>query len=267
MRWVARWVSVACAVILLGGRGQAQEHAVGAYAILGLEDVSFQARVRVSGGDVGANRGTVTLGAGTRVAGTVAADTIRVRRGARAGDYFCRLMEGSTAVPCGTLTVPVVDVATLSLVQVVPGAAEVRVPARAVTAPLAPGAYGAVKIGAHGRLLLAGGSYAFRSIAIASRARLLCAAPCRLAVQERVVLSSSARLGVAAPLDARAVRIDVEAGRGAAVTTGPRATIAAAVYAPAGDIVLGGAGRYEGAFIGRTVKVGARARITGASSF
>jgi len=267
MRWVVVAVA-ACGTLLPAARGRAQEHAIGAYAVLGLEDVSLQGRVRVSGGDVGANRGTVTLGAGSRVDGTVAADTIRVRRGARAGDFFCRLMEGSTAIPCGTLTLPVVDVATLSLVQVVPGAAEVRVPARAVTAPLDPGAYGAVKIGPRGRLLLAGGSYAVRSIAIAPKGRLLCAAPCRLAVQERVTLSPGARLGVVTPLDAHALRIDVEAGgHGAAVTTGAHSALTGTVYAPSGDVVLGGAGRYEGTFIGRSVKVGAGARIAGASSF
>lgn len=213
MRWVA--VMAACGGLLLGGaRGEAQQHAVGSYAVLGLEDA-----------------------------------------------------EGPLKVPCGSLTVPIVDVTTLSLVQVVPGAAEVRVPARAATAPVVPGAYGAVKVGARGRLLLAGGSYAVRSIAIASRGRLLCAAPCHLAVQEHVALSSGAWLGVAAPLDARALRIDVEAGgHGAAVSAGPHAAIVGTVYAPAGAVVLGGAGRYEGALIARTIRVGAGARITGASS-
>jgi cytoskeletal protein CcmA (bactofilin family) len=267
MRWVAT-LAAACGGLLLGGaHGQAQQHAPAAYAVLGLEDVALRARARISGGDVAANRGAVTLGAGVRVAGAVAADTIRIRRGARAGDLFCRLIEGTPDVPCGSLTVPIVDVATLSLVQVVPGAAEVRVPARAGTAPLEPGAYGAVEVGARGRLLLAGGSYAVRSITIAAKGRLLCASPCRLAVQERVVLASGARVGVAAPLDARALRIDVEAsGHGAAVTTRARATISGTVYAPGGNVVLGGAGRYEGAFIGRTVRVGAGARITGTSS-
>jgi hypothetical protein len=267
MRWLA--VVAAGGALLVGAaQGRAQQHAPGAYALLGLEDVSLGARARVASGDVGANRGSVALGAGVRVAGAVAADTIRIRRGARAGELFCRLIQGTPDFPCGPLAAPIVDVATLSLVQVVPGAAEVRVPARAAMAPLAPGAYAAVKVGSRGRLLLAGGNYAFRSIGIAPRGRLLCATPCRLAVQERVVLASGARLGVAAPLDARALRVDVEAsGHGAAVTTRPRATVTGSVYVPAGTIVLGGAGRYEGAFIGRSVQVGAGARVTAASSF
>jgi hypothetical protein len=260
-------VVAACAGMIAGTGGATQEHAPGAYAVLGLEDASLGARVRVSAGDVGANRGTVTLGARARVAGAVAADTIRLRRGAHAGDLFCRLLEGAFAVPCATLGVPVVDVTTLSLVQVVAGASEVRVPARATTAPLEAGAYGAVRVGPHGRLLLAGGGYALRSIAIAPRGRLLCATPCRLAVRERVVLGTRARLGVATGLDARALRVDVEGGGpGAAVVTRAGVTVTGTLYAPGDDVVLGAAGRYEGAFVGRRVTVGPRARVSGASA-
>jgi hypothetical protein len=162
--------------------------------------------------------------------------------------------------------VTIVDAGTLSLVQVVPGAAEVRVPPRAASAPLEPGAYGAVRVGARGRLLLAGGGYALRSIAIGPRGRILCAAPCRLAVQERVVLASGARLGVATPLDANGLRIDVEGGRGAAATTGARAVVVGRLYAPGGDVVLGGGGRYTGGIVGRRVEVGPGARIAGAGT-
>jgi hypothetical protein len=235
-----------------------------AYAVFGLENVALHVGAQVVAGAVGANRGSVRLGAGVRVAGSVAADTIRIGPSVRAGSLFCRLATGPRRLTCGALTVPVVDVATLPLVQVVSGAADVRVPAGAATAPLAAGAYGAVRVGPRGRLLLAGGSYAFRSIGIAPRGRLLCAAPCRLSVEENVVLGSHALLGAAAPLDAHAVRLDVEAsGHRVGFAARPRATIAATVYAPQSAVVLASGVRASGALVGRTVTAGAGARIDG----
>jgi hypothetical protein len=237
-----------------------------AYAILGLDDVTLGPGVRVEQGDVGANRGEVTIGAGARVAGSVAADTIRVRAGARVADLFCRLVIGPERFGCGALASPVVDVASLPLVQVVAGAAEVRVPAHARTAPLAAGAYAAVRVGTGGRLLLAGGDYAVRSIALGRGARLLCAGACRIAVEGRLVLRGHAVLAPAAPLDAHAVRIDLERGGAGAVVAGPGATIAGSIYAPSGDVVLGAGGRYTGGFVGRSVAVRADAHVTGASA-
>ena len=154
---------------------------------------------RVPSGSVGANRGTVRLGSAARVGGSVVADTIRVAAGARAGGMFCRLVVGPARFGCATLSAPIVDVSELSIVQVIPGAAEVRVPAGVGTAPLLAGAYGDVHVGTRGRLLLAGGDYAVRAITIAAGGRLLCAAACRIAVEERVVLRSRALLGAAAP--------------------------------------------------------------------
>jgi hypothetical protein len=61
----------------------------------------------------------------------------------------------------------VVDAALLPLVQVLPGAAEVRVPPGGRAAPLAAGAYARVRVGARGVLVLAGGDYAFRRITLA----------------------------------------------------------------------------------------------------
>jgi hypothetical protein len=267
MRWTV--AAVALGGVLLGGglRVRAEPAGTaGGYAVLGLEEVTLRAAAEVELGDVGANRGTVTLGARVLVTGAVAADTVRARQGARAGTIYCRLLEGPARLGCDTLDLPLVDVATLPLVQVLPGAAEVRVPPRAGTSPLPSGAYGAVRVGAGGRLLLAGGAYAVRSITVDARGRVLCAGPCRVSVEERVLLRAGARLGAAAPLDARAVRVDVESGGAApAFVARERTAVSATVYAPAGDIVLGTGGRYAGAFVGRAVRVGAHALITGAS--
>jgi hypothetical protein len=249
------------------GAANAQPTRLADYAVFGLEDVTLGRGVRVEGG-VGANRGTLRLGAGARVEAAVAADTIRIGSRARAESLFCRLLVGRVRVSCESLSLPLVDTRALRIVQVVPGGAEVRVPARASAAPLVAGAYGEVRVGRRGRLLLAGGRYELQSIALARRSRLQCAAPCEVAVLERVMVGKEARLGAAAPLDARAVRIDVEAdGERNGFVARPRASIAANVYAPESTIVLGAGGRHDGAFVGRSVRIGAAAEVTAASAF
>jgi hypothetical protein len=256
---------VAGAALALAGTTTPQ--ALGGYAVLGLEDVTLGRRVAVESGDVGSNRGEVRIGAGGAVAGAVVAETVRLGRGARVGRLLCTVVAGPLRFGCETLTAPVVDTGQLPLVQVVPGAAEVIVPRRASTAPLASGAYGAVRVGRRGRLFLAGGSYELRALAVGARAQLLCLRRCRLQVRERVRLGPVTTLGVVDTLAPDALRLDVEDASPRAFTAGRRAAITGTVYAPGGDIALGARGSYVGAFVGRRVRVGARARITGASAF
>ena len=266
MRRVFWWIAVAgwiLAIVPLLFALQPSP-ASNAYTVLGLEDVRIQERVRLEPGDVGANRGTLNLGARVRIAGSAAADTIRARAGVQAGSFFCRLALGPAALTCEPLSVPVVDVATLPLVQVVPGAAEVRVPAGANATPLDPGGYGVARIGARGRLTLAGGNYALRSLTIGPRGRLLCAAPCRVSVLERVIVRQRALIAATTPYGASDVDIEIEAeGHGPVFAARSPSSVAARVYAPNGDIILGADGSYEGRFVGRRVRVGARARVTG----
>jgi len=248
-------------------RGQQGPPTAAAYALFALEDVVLGPGARVDAGAVGANRGEVRLGPGVRVAGSVAADTIRVAPRVRAAALFCRVVIGPQRFACGALSVPVVDVGTLALVQVVPGAADVHVPARAAAAPLAAGAYGRARVGPRGRLLLAGGDYAFRSIALAPTARLFCAAPCRVQVEDAVVIGRRAILGPAAPLDATAVRLDVEAAaRRAGFVARADAVVGAAVYAPETAVVVASRARVAGSLLGRTVTLGAGARVTAGSA-
>jgi len=257
------WMGAVAAVLVTGLAAGAEQAAPvpGAYAILGLERVTVRAGARIESGAVGAYRGEVRLGPGVRVDGTVAADTIRVAPGARVADLFCRLIVGPERFSCGALSVPVVDLSALPIVQVLAGAADLRVPAAARTAPLAAGAYGAVRVGTRGRLLLAGGDYAVRSVTVATRGRLLCAAPCRVQVEGRIVLRGRALVGPAGPVDG--VRLSVE---GDAVVTGPRAIVAGSVYAPGGEIRLGSRGRSTGSLVGRSVVVGTHARVTGGAT-
>jgi len=259
MRWC--WAAV---VVLAGAARVAAQSAPGpgAYAVLGLDGVTLAARVHVSGGDVGANRGSVAVGAGARIDGTIAGDTIRIGRGARASDLLCRLVIGPLRYTCSGLSGAVVDLATLPLVQVAAGTADVRVPARARGAPLTPASYGDARVARQGELLLAGGTYAFRAITLGPGARLLCTGSCRVEVQTAVVLGARARLGAAAPLDAHAVRVDIERK---GLSAASRAAIDASIYTPQGRVQLGERGRYTGGFLGRSVNVGARARVTAAS--
>lgn len=257
-RWLA--ASMAVAATLLGA--QARGGVTAGWVVLGLEDVSLGAGVRVEAGDVVANVGTARLGPRAQVAGAVAADVIRLGRGADAGSLFCRLLVGGESFPCAPLSLPVVDASQLGLVQVLPGAAEVRVPRRARATPLSAGAWGRVAVGARGRLVLAGGDYAVRSIVLAPHASLLCAAPCRIGVQEGVRVGGRAVLGAAAPLEAGAVTVEIEGRAGGGFRAHPHARVSALVYAPESRVTLGQMGVFQGTFVGRVVDVGPRARIT-----
>jgi hypothetical protein len=244
---------------------------VTAYAVLGLGGVRLRPAVRVQSGSVGATTGEARLGAHVTVAGSAVADVVRMGVGAKVSPIFCRLVTGPAlgpgvvggpSVPGGTvptcepLVTPIVDPALLVPVPVTPGATDVVVPPRTGTAPYPPGSYGAITIGPGSLLQLAGGDYQVRSIRIAARGRLVCIAACHIGVLQGITLRRGAELGVGAPLRASDARIDV-AGSATTpvVATGPGVAVAATVFAPAGDVVLGRGGSYRGAVVGRTVTV------------
>jgi len=274
------------AALGLEGRAGAQSQPnLASYAVVGLEAVQLGADVRVQPGAVGTMAGTVRLAVRARVPGTVVADSVRVARGARAGRLFCGLVFGgafgpgvvggptvggsTTPAGCLQLTKPVLDPALLAPVSVTPGTADLTVPARTGSAPTGPGAYGAVVVGRGSLLQLSGGTYQMRSIRLARTARLVCLDDCRIGVAETVTLRRRAQLGAASGLvQADKVRLDVTPGAVApAFRTAPRAIVAATVFAPGGSVVLGPDGDYRGAFVGLSVKVGARSRVREASAF
>jgi hypothetical protein len=267
--------------VLVGGPGGAAaapvQPDVSAYAVLGVAGVRLRPAVHVQSGSVGAASGEARLGAHVTVAGSAVADTVRMGIGAKVSPLFCRLVVGPAlgrgvvggpSVPgapvptCEPLVTPLVDPSLLAPVPVTPGTTDVAVPPRTGTSPYPPGSYGAVTVGPGSLLQLAGGDYELRSICIAARGRVVCIAPCHLGVLESVVVRRGAQLGAGAPLRARDARIDV-AGSGVApiVVTGPDAAVAATVFAPAGDVVLGRDGSYRGAVVGRTVLVKPRAAL------
>jgi hypothetical protein len=124
-----------------------------------------------------------------------------------------------------------------------------------------------IKLGNGAKLVLAGGDYSVRSIDLKKGAQLLCSAACRVSVLERVRLGERSELGPVPPLDATGVRLDIK-GQGpfAAFRALQRSTVAANVYAPEGDVWLGQAGNYTGAFVGDHVVVRPRATVEAASA-
>lgn len=267
-------VPVVVAGMLLGGAVSLgappawAQPALGEYAVLGIEGVRLGAGVRVRSGGVGALAGTVTLGRGVRVAGTVAADMVRLQAQATIGRAFCRLVTrgaavGNVSLPlCLGFTPPLVDPGLLPLPQVTPGVEDVRIPARTGTAPMPPGSYADVVVGAGSLLQLAGGAYNVRSIRVARGGRLVCAAACEIGVQDSLLLRRSAELGAPRAAQADTVRVNLATlGEIPAMRARTGAVVTATVYAPGADIVLGAGGTYRGAFVGRTVRVGAGAEV------
>lgn len=225
------------------------------YAVFGVERVVLEAHVRIEAGDVGANLGTVRLGPGTRVAGSAAAYSVRVAPGVVARRLFCLFLDGPSKSFCRDVTIPLVTEA-LPLVQVLPGASEVRVPARGFTAPLEPGAYGTVQVAAHGNLLFKGGRYDVRAMRLGPHARVLCQTECDLAVGGRIRLGADAAVRAAETAHPATLHVEVVGGsHGPAFRAGPGSAFSGVVYAPTSDVILGAGGRYQGSFIGRRVLV------------
>src|SRR5579885_426021 len=126
---------VALVVLLLGpaARLRAQSAPSGSpfdYALFGLSQTRLGPGEEVFSGDVRANVGTVTIGAGARVGGNVAAFSIRLAQGARvARRLFCLFLDGATSTQCrAAVTVPLVA----------PAAAFTWVGTRGCSSPVAP---------------------------------------------------------------------------------------------------------------------------------
>jgi hypothetical protein len=246
-------VGMACAAAAQAGAPGLPSSPFG-YAVFAIGDVTLQNKVRGVNGDVGSNGGRVLVGKDTPVLGAVAGPRVTLRKDARAGSLFCLLLEGPGGGACQAVTIPLVPTAQLPAVQVVPGTVSLRVPPKGRRSPVAPGAYADVRIGPRGLLVLAGGTYAVRSIRIQPRGQLLCQDACRIGVANRVRLQPRAVLTGTRPSD---VHVDVARTASSPVfAAAPRATVGALVYAPGGRIDLRNQGNYVGAFVGKTVTVG-----------
>jgi len=255
------------------------------YAVLGFESVRVGPRVIVQPGAVGVLAGSVRLAPRVSVSGSVVGDSIRVARSTQVGRLFCRLVSGGAFGPgavtgptvggspvsgCRTLTTPVVDPALLAPVAVTPGSNDLIVGARQGGAPVAAASFGAVKVGHGGVLQLAGGSYQFRSIRLAAAARLVCLADCRIGVADSVRIGPRAQLGTAQGLPRNQhARVDIAAASGEpfAFRGGPKVIVEATIFSPTGVLLLGPAGDYRGAYVGRSVVLRPRVRVREDSAF
>jgi hypothetical protein len=81
-------------------------------------------------------------------------------------------------------------------------------------------------------------------------------------VLDGVLLGRAAQLGATSTVQAHKVRLNI-VGQGStpALRTRKQAVMAATVYVPGGDIVLGPLGSYRGAYVGRSVTVAIRAQL------
>jgi hypothetical protein len=283
---IIRPLMLVAGLLGLAGAAAAQaQPALAAYAVLGIESVRVGPRVRVQSGAVGATAGSVRLAARAAVQGSVVADSVRVTRSTRVGRLFCRLVSGGAFGPgvvggptvggapvpaCRTLALPVVDPVLLAPVAVAPGVLDLAIPARMGSGPTAAGSFGAISVGRGGVLSLAGGTYQVRSIRLAPGARLVCLDDCRIGVAESVRLGPRAQLGAGQGLiRPNRARVDIAAAGDDpfAFRTGPRAIVAATIFAPTGAVLLGPNGTYNGAYVGRSVTLRPGARVREDSAF
>ena len=234
-----------------------------AYAVFAIQKASVGSRARVQG-DVGCLFDVLSIGQGTRITGIAAAPTITLRRGGRAtGGYYCGTLEGSSDT-CMPPPNPLIAAPAIVLVGP-PNFTDVSVAKRTkATAPLGAGSYGKLAIGTAAELTLAGGTYQFEAIDLASRARLVCLAACDLTVRGAVTVGQASRLGAGAsvPIAGVVVRIAAQ-GQTRALDAKSRAQIRGTVYAPSGDVKIGAAAQVTGGLVGNTVSVGPRARLQG----
>jgi hypothetical protein len=257
----AGWVAPAHA-----GRGGVPESPF-SYALFALGDLTLTNGVRAVDGDMGSNDGTTIVGRNVRVAGTAVGRSITLRDGALVDSLFCLLLRGGTAtVGCQPVSLPVVTASQLPPVQVVAGTTNVTIPNRGSTSPIPPGAYGNLRVGARGVIVLAGGTYVFRSIRVKNRGQLLCASACQIGVAATVRIGSKAILGGMTGTRAAAVHVNVARTRGTVFAADRRANVSAIVYAPGGRIALRQRGNYVGSFVGGTVWVGPRALVQARTS-
>ena len=116
-------------------------------------------------------------------------------------------------------------------------------------------------------MTLAGGTYQFESIDVASRGKLLCRAACDVRVRTRVSVGQATQLGAAKDVAPSGVVFSVA---GQNTSTGfaakSRAKIRGSIYAPSSGVSIGSASNVTGGIVGGDVQVGARARLAAATA-
>src|SRR5262249_26275656 len=128
-RMMGWWLGVSSALLLSSSIAfaagvTAPATSLSAYAVLALDKVTLRTGVEVDPGDVGANAasGAVALMARAHVSGSVAGNTIQIGSRATAAQLFCTTLDRQRPNPlvCAAMTLPLVDAASLPIVQVDP---------------------------------------------------------------------------------------------------------------------------------------------------
>ncbi|HWP65563.1 MAG TPA: hypothetical protein VNO26_06610 [Candidatus Limnocylindria bacterium] len=230
-----------------------------AYAVFAGASADLGKHVRVYG-SVGSND-SIRIGPKNRIEGLVAAPTIDFGRRSKTGPLFCLLVVGGSQ-PCLPVSAPVVSPGSLGVGLVLPGTEDVEVPRRAHRAPLEAGSYRDLRLGRGSTLVLTGGDYLFDRVALASRAALRCAAPCRIAVRRTLRIGRRATVERLAGVVDTELRFDVSGLRSrTGVRLGARATVAGVLWAPTTTVRLGRRAEVTGSVQGAEVRIGSRARI------
>jgi hypothetical protein len=258
----------ALAALVVSGAGAAQPSAdLDTYAVFATASLRASA-LRVLAGNVGVDRGPLTIhGALDAADAVVAADVVRLGGPARCAALFAATAATGDGAGCGPaqgFSLPIV--ADVAAACGFPAAVPACAPGRPVVVPrrgvrrLAPGTYGDVTVaggpGMPGRLLLAGGDYVFCSVRLGRDAVLEADSAVQAFVTGDVLLGTGALARPAAGRDVRDLELLAGYGR---VTVARRALLAGVVCAPDALVRLADAARLEGRFVGGEIRAG---RIT-----
>lgn len=263
-------------------------------AVLGTNSIDIGRESQVTGG-VAVNDASpgptlrpgfeLAIGRGSTVAGDIAADSIRLDRGAAVGavSYNTLSKDNASTGPLDTpLALPVFTLLPqFQTAALRPESVDVFV-AAGQTVNLPAGDYDDIQIASGGTLALAGGSYNVRSI-VFSGGQGNCGQPCRivtfadnldLRIAERLDLGSFGSFGPTSASGLTASQaivyvggVDGPDGLPRAVSFGRGSTLDANVYAPNGTIVLEQDTTANGALIGRDVLIDRNVAVTLASFF
>jgi hypothetical protein len=264
---LGRW----SAIVLLGGLATAAPRPAGAQPSTHLDDYVLFADVelrtkglRLAGGDVGVNQGSLFSGGTLDVPGsTVAAGSVRIGSRSRCAALFANAV-GRTGVACApgvAFAVPIVpDVAAAcGFPAPFPSCdpdADVTV-GRDQTVTLPPGIYGDVLVrggaGKPGRLEFTGGDYALCRLDAARDAELVFLAPAEVSVEGQIEAGNTTFTGPApgsgvGPLDVRLF------SDGARVHFSRRSRVAARLCAPGATLFLTEGASIEGSFVARVIR-------------
>jgi hypothetical protein len=236
----------------------AQSTDLGSYVLLA-EDELHANGLLVAGGDVGVNHGFLSSAGRplTAAHSTLAASSVRLDTASTCNALFANDVQksGPACSNAHPLATPILDLrSACAFPDPFPhcgGAAVVVSKGGQETLPSGP--YGLVRVMNGATLILSGGNYAFCSLHIARRARVLALKPTRLSIEGDLVVGNSTRLApgsTAAPCDLEIFTA------GAKVGIQRSADVQARLCAPNAALHIDHRASVIGRFAARTINVG-----------